>query len=335
LNIPVGSCKDGLEQNKIESNEDPMLVFYSHFDEDYKKTADHYMNTHPESNQQITLKQLAVNLDHTIRFILTPELVGEILIADSTPTGGDEGKFIHSKVYMSASRVTERVVQTISIGTESVNDKYGSLSHYVGVGLNPSQNQMTIESNHDSIISTENLVVTINTQYTGATPTSFFMHFGPSYPTGISMRYTNTLSVVVTSTNNENLKEITVVAEHNNPLGDDNMDHDSTVIKWTGPFAPNSINHEDKSFTWVWDYLDDDAKAGDYTVEITVTDLQGHSASNSASFKIQEYEQDDDDSPSRSSDGFNYTFLLLLFGILIIIIIIIIIWIRKRKSKPK
>jgi hypothetical protein len=333
LSLPFGSGSDGFGQDSSRSNEDPMLVFYSHFDEAYKNSVDHYMNSHPENDQKITLKQLAVNLDHTIRFILTPELTGEIFIADTAPTGGENGKFLHSIVYMSASRVTERVLQTISFGTESDYEKYGSQSGLGAVGINPSQNQKTIESNYDSITYDENLVVTINTQYTGATPTSFHMHFGPSYPTGINMRYTNKITMEISTNINDILKEVTVDVTHNNPLGDDNMDHEETTIEWTGPTTPNTIIHQDDTFTWMWDYGDDEAKTGEYSVEISVADLQGHSVSDMESFSLEKSDLDvDGDSQPTRRVGLNTNTLLVLTGIVMIVIIIVILWFRKKRK---
>jgi hypothetical protein len=333
LTLPYVSGNNCSGQDNFRSNEDPKLVFYSHFDEAYKNSVDHYMNCHPGSDQKITLKQLAVNLDHTIRFILTPELVGEIFIADTAPTGGEDGKFFHSIVYMSASRVTERVLQTISLGTESDYEKYGTQSGLGAVGINPSQNQKTIESNYDSITSDENLVVTINTQYTGATPTSFHMHFGPSYPTGITLRYTNKITMDISTNINDILKEVTVEVTHNNPLGDDNMDHEKTTIQWTGPTTPNTIIHQDNTFTWIWDYGDDSAKTGEYSVEISVADLQGHTISDTESFSLEKDDQDvDGDSQSTRRLGLNTNTLLVLTGIVIIVFIIVILWLRKKRK---
>ncbi len=316
--------------NQLRSNEDTMLTIYAHFDESIPNSVDHYLNTHPGGDQDITLKNAAVNLDHTIRFILTPALVGEIFIADTAPTGGETGKYLHSTVYMSASGFTERVFQTISIGTESDYEKYGTQSKYCAVGINPSQNQRTIECNYDSITPDENLVVTINTQYTGL-PTTFNMHFGQTYPTGINFRYTNKLNVDVTATINKNLYELKVVASHNNPLGDDNMDHASTEITWSGPSTPSTITHNEQTFTWVWDYDRDNAKMGEYSVTVAVKDLQGDSASNTASFTLEKRDQNNgENKKDKEAESKNLIYYVIIF--IVIIIIIIIIWVRKRKG---
>jgi len=309
--LPTGICREKIDVDQIRSNEDPKIIFYSHFADDYQVNADNYLNLHPEEDQKVTLKQAAVHMENTVKFILTPQLSGEIFIADTAPTGGETGKFLHSIIYMSASRVTERVLQTVSIGTESDPDKYGSDSGYGAIGVNPSQNQKTLETTHSSITADGNLLVTIKTEYTGVTPTSFHMHTGPSWPTGISLRYTNQLAIDVSASVDIESKSVTVTATHNNPLGDDNIKYNATSITWDGNTQPKSIIHEDKSLVWTWDYNVDNAKIGDYTVTITVEDLQKNSASNSAVFNIpsdkKEDKKDEDKSPIPGFEALNRT----------------------------
>lgn len=324
--VPIGCCNEIPEINQVRSNEDPMLDFYAHFDDDYQENIDNILNTLPGTDQKITLKDLAVNMDNTVRFILTPNLAGEIFIADSAPTGGETAKFFHTTIYMSASRFTERMVQTISIGTIIDPEYYGSYKFTGAVGINPSQNGAQIKTEHDSIKVENNIVVTIRTQYTGATPTSFHMHTGPSWSTGIGVRYTNQLNMDVSASVDKESKLVTVTANHNNPVGDDNMNHSATTIDWSGPSPPQTITHASNSFKWVWNYDSDDAKIGDYTVTITVTDLQEKTANNSTVFTIpseKESEKDGDDDDS-GIPGFEALFLVS--GILVVIILF-----RKRK----
>ncbi len=320
LIIPSGCYSIKLEQNQVRSNQDPMIDFYAHFDDDYQENPENYMNTHPENDQKVTLKNLAVNLDNVVKFNLIPNMVSDIHIADSAPTGGELDKFLHARIYLSASRITERVIQTVSVGTELDPEYYGTDKITGAVGVNPSSNSFNFKCNQDILEKDHQLIFTIRTQYTGATPTSFHMHTGPSWPTHMGVRYTNKLKVEVSTSIDEKNQTLTVTAKHDNPLGDDNMKFNASTFSCTGETTPKSITHNEKSFIWEWDYSTDDAVPGKYTATITVEDLQGNTASNAAIFYIpKDKEAEKEEKEESKVPGFETIFVIS--GVLILIFI--------------